>query len=603
MYYSYAEKKGPLFMGWSMREIAFDCSHRYLYYSEEAKEHQIVPCSGPPIISTDIGLVHSNTSVGSNENSNSSLQSPMHYSPNLRLPTRSPMSFPTAPRSPHDPHDILWKAKIKVDGLSCAAHTHEYKVYDPHLKEYDFYQMEIYGERRPIAHEEIPPPEPLLCPSSGLAGMPGRCTLDNEEFIRDPFFQRELFESLKTLFMNIRIDQETAAAREGRTLPREKGEIRTLQSPKKNTAAAPGNGDRVAIQLRFRTEYEFRRFLYVIKTVLGYDKLTIRPYRGFPPYDPRNGIILAHIPLYKWHTFKNLQKSPIYSFVRGDLMGRSADNRRTITLLKGGFLCVSHDTAMVLRDEGGAYCEVRLQHVEHFRYNYSCPQPYLAFISDVGHTDVIFVPSPPLFGHDSISRFNAREEVIRVHRIVHETCFCSQDIRRVIQIQEVEARSVQRFVDELIAEFEAVRVDLLDPQAHYSVADVHLPAVWEQAQENTRRLRTRSTQSETAIPLYGNHTNQVLTTEQLEALQRRLEAEPRPPNEIVGISLQEAEQLAVTDRGNYPRALSRRSLETFSILSDTTAAEDDLPPYADENACYISLGKLPDDVVPEETPQ
>lgn len=575
MYYSYAEKKGSIFSGWTVREVAFDCSRRYLYYSDSVKDTQIVPCTGPPIIETEGGMIspsqNTNPSLGNNP------VSPTAAS--WQLPLRS-MEFPT-PAPPHDPRSVVWKCKMKVDGISCMAHTHEYKVYDPHLKEIDFYQMEIYGEKKVLSKEEIPPPEPLLCPSTSLAGAPGRCVLDNEEFIRDPFFQRELYDGLKTLFTNIRIEQETAAMREGRERP--STHLRTIPSPgrEKEIGTPKDNapiGDRVTIILRFRTEYEFRRFLYVIKTVLGYDKLTVRPYRGFPPYDPRNGIILAHLPLYKWHSFKRLQKAPIYSFVRGDLYGRSADNKRTIVLLKGGFLCVTHDTAIVLRDEGGAYCEVRLQYVEHFRYNYVCSQPYLAFMSDVGHTDIFFVPQPPLFGHDSISRFNAREEVIRVHRIVYETCFCSMDIRRVIEIKEVLAPTVRRFIDDYVLEFERIRVDLLDPTAPYSVADDNLPAVWEQAQQSTRRIRQRLRHSEPAIPLYENHTNKALTQEQLETLQMRLSASPNQDSEIIGISLSEA---------NQERTFVTSADSVSEGSSSSHFDPNDVPSYFQESAEYL----------------
>lgn len=596
MYFSYAEKKGSIFRGWSMREVALDCSRRYLYYTEPVPDHLVVPCSGPPIIHSKEGLIapsSTNPSLGNTPGS-----------PGVGLSAgRGNPSFAqaTPPPPPHDPYAVVWKTKIKFDRLTCSAHTHQYKVYDPHLKEIDFYQIEIYGEKRVLSTGEIPPPEPLLCPSTGLAGMPGRCVIENEEFIRDPFFQIELYEGLRTLFNNIRLDQQAAALRDGRPFPEPEGSaaarFRTITSPHRresgtrktteppvhdSTFAALAtigrehtharsdssihgtsrhsvgstshslhtSAERVSVRLRFRTEYEFRRFFYVIRTVLGYDKLMMRPYRGFPPYDPRNSIVLAHLPLYRWHSFKNLQKAPIYSFVRGDLYGRA--NNKTVVLLKGGFLCLTLDTAIVLRDEGTAHCQARLQHVEYFRYNYVSAQPYFAFISDRGHTDLFFVPQPPLFGDDSISRFNAREEVVRVHRIVYEACFCSNDIRRVIDIREVGQSTVRQFIDDYVEEFQYIRVDLMNPNEGFAVADENLPAVWEAAQARSHHLRLRSLRSEPAIPLYENHTNQILTRKQLQAVRRHVQQSGEPSNEIIGFSIEEAGELALGEEGSDP---------------------------------------------------
>lgn len=796
MYYSYAEKKGSLFSGWSVREVALDCSRRYFYYSEAVKEPMVVPCSGPPIVlisqtnegvrrysatnkeresektegggkgsmvsdisclrksrgtnlsssglespssgsfggslahslptSSPLNGIHDGSHGASSarvandrvapplprrrppplqesenvederddvlggagggvgltqtrhcvpstfspfaqENDNRSATSPLasnggsnsdvggnnsprsreargnrhsrsrsgsihrrggggdvgsgsepYRSPNPRSRQTGRRRYSTPP-PPHPPHAVVWKGKIKVDCIACAAHNHEFKTYDPHLKENDFYQIELGGEVRPLSKGEIPPPEPLLCSSTGLSGMPGRCVLDNDEFIRDPFFQKELYDSLKVLFSNIRLEQVSAALRDQRefepppyrtiTSPRGSGgredflthasEPSAHNTPTAETARGGGGGssegtfpsssvnaaagshsvtsslippassssahtaipsalsssltgkilgkgvDRAYYTFRFRTEYEFRRFLYVLKTVLGYDKLTLRPYRGFPPYDPRNGIILAHLPLYRWHSFKCLQKTMIYAFVRGDLYGRTADNSRTVMLLKGGFLCITHDSAVVLRDEGRPYCKLRLLHVEHFRYQYNCLHPYCAFISDVGHTDIFFVPQPPLFGEDSISRFHPKEEVMRIRHIVYETCFCSLGIRRVIDLKEAPYPHVLAFIDAYIQEFERIRVDLLEPNTPGAIPNESFPGVWSAAQDHIRQLRQARLHhfSEPAIPLYENHTNHLLSTKKLEAIRHRLTESRQAENqdEITAVAVEDGD--------------------------------------------------------------
>lgn len=775
MYYSYAEKKSKIFSAWSMREVALDCTRRYLYYSEPVKESMVVPCAGPPIVvyshskegfsgnsrrqfnssrtteivgatpksgeekkGSNVNAARSRT-VDSNvnstemhsvsscilEESSTNLPSPipvsrappdaavldrvssstgggerLQNSEDFRRDARplhetvssssspapssasassvtavgnserwgspggsvggvastSPLSrsdarerwstsVATPPPPPHSPHAVVWKKKIKVDCLACAAHNHEFKTYDPHLKENDFYQIEIGGEARELITGEIPPPEPLLCPSTGLSGMPGRCVLENEEFIRDPFFQKELYDSLKILFSTIRVEQENAALREHRVY--EPPTFRTITSPRvtggtkgKNNSPQvaesslhstpvgdPTRGDggafpsassavntstnssslapstsshfapssssvsfagkilgqyveRIHFTLRFRTEYEFRRFLYAVKTVLGYDKLTLRPYYGFPPYDPRNGIILAHLPLYRWHSFKSLQKSMIYSFVRGDLYGRTADNTRTVILLKGGFLCLTHDDAIVYRDSGAAYCKMCLVHVEHFRYNYNCTHPYCAFISDVGHTDIFFVPQPPLFGEDSISRFNAKEEVMRIHHLVYEASFSSLVIRRVIDLNELPYSNILTFIEAYIKEFELIRVVVLDPQAQSSLSTESFPVVWSEAQEQIRFLShaRRQSVSETAIPLYDNHTNHLLSAKKLETIRQRLAGRTRSvqQDEVTGISVAEgddgSENFSTSDdEGEVPACF--QDMAEYTTLSSPTTSE------------------------------
>lgn len=773
MYYCYAEKKSKIFSSWSMREVALDCSRRYLYYSEPVKESMVVPCAGPPIVvyshskegfsgnsrrqinntrtmemnsatqkseegkrgsrvdasrsrtldsaanSAEFNSVSSGFLEGSSTNlllplpvprtpdtvvldgapssagegerpQNSeafrrdarTLQETALSSPSAALSSGSASSLnaggnserrgspggsvggmastspssrldqrerwgtsAAAPPPPHSPHAVVWKKKIKVDCFACAAHNHEFKTYDPHLKENDFYQIEIGGEAREVLTGEIPPPEPLLCPSTSLSGMPGRCVLENEEFIRDPFFQKELYDSLKILFSTIRVEQENAALREHRvyepppfrtiTSPRVRGGNRgrnnSFQAADPSLHSSPvadttrgGGGvfpsassvvntstnsaslirsssshispspvsvsfaekilgqyvERIHFTLRFRTEYEFRRFLYAMKTVLGYDKLTLRPYYGFPPYDPRNGIILAHLPLYRWHSFKSIQKSMIYSFVRGDLYGRTTDNTRTVILLKGGFLCLTHDDAIVYRDSGAAYCKMCLVHVEHFRYNYNCAHPYCAFISDVGHTDIFFVPQPPLFGEDSISRFNAKEEVMRIHHLVYEASFSSLVIRRVIDLMELPYSNILTFIEAYIKEFELIRVVVLDPQAQSSLTTESFPVVWAEAQEQIRFLchARQQSVSETAIPLYDNHTNHLLSSKKLETIRQRLAGRTRSvrQDEVTGISVAEGDDGSESDsRSDYEDEVPMcfQDMTEYTTRSSSTTSE------------------------------
>lgn len=519
MYYTYAEKQNSSFFGgWSVREIAFDVTRRYLYYSDEAvPDNLVVP---PNRFRPE--LPENNTLDG------------------LCNPSRAPLAYTTAPQEPHNVSALRWKKKIKVDLMIPIGKEHQFILEDPHLKERDLYQLELHGDLRPMNAGETPPAGPLLCPSTGLAGMPQRQTLRNEEFIRDPDFKKELFESLRVVFNNLRLDQESAAAAAGRDTSNIKAH--TIESPKGRSS-----GGRKKILLRLRNDYEYRRFLFVVQTVLGYDKIIARPYRGLPPYDPRNGIMFSQIPMYVWHTFKSLDRAVIYSFLRGDLLGRDSKGNEMCVLLKGGFLCISHDTVFVMRETGHITRWVSLHHVHHFYFNIAAEHPYFAILSDPGYPDIVFLPQPPGFGVDAIKDFSGCLEVLRVHRVIHDTCFASVVERRVIEIVQIPGdQRVLQFMK--VREQEGYTFQFSPSTMPDGVVSCPLPkeqlgTLWREVQAIFQE-RDQATLNSAAVPLYENNTNEVpLTREQMEMISQRLNRERAQRDQIVGVSYAQAQRI------------------------------------------------------------
>lgn len=494
-----------------MREIAFDVTRRHVYYSEEVPANFILPPN-----SFDAAAAH----LGSPSLANGP----------------STVDELDVPLPPHDVTAIKWKKKIKLDSFVVVGKVRHFPMDESQTKEEDLYQIELHGSSRPLENNECPPANPLLCPSTGLAGMPGRMTFHNEECIHDPRFKRELYDSLRGVFANLRLSKEAEAAAAGTKV----GSTLTIDSPKSRFSSSKN------ILIRCRSDYEFSRLIFVIQTVLGYDKIIPKPYRGLPPYDPRNGIIFSQIPMYVWHTFKSLDKAVIYSFLRGDLISDTPSR----PLVTGCFLCLSHDTAFVMRESGHIARWVTLNHVSRFTYCADCAHPYLSFLSDDGYPDIVFVPRAPSFGTVSKKEFNAKLKVLEVRRVVHDTCFASVMERRVIEIKLSPIQDVHAFVADEIKKGRQFNFSGNQPDGIVScpLPKEQLGNVWREVQ-NIFSERDPTTEHNAAVPLYTNNTNEVpLSKDQLSLLETRLNRERgKKEDQIVGVSYAHAQNMSSSD--------------------------------------------------------
>lgn len=547
MFYTYAEKQGNAFFdGWQMRQVTFDTMRRYLYYSTATLTHdQIVVPMDNDFTDTAYDGLDTPNSLGVRQSS----PAVTHSTPVSATRANGGLSpltdFEAAPTQPNQPGDVTWRKKMKVDYIEIVSKNHRFDLADPHLREMDMFQVEVYGETRVLQTHEAPAPGPMLTPSSGWGGLPGRFVPENNEYVADPYFLRELYKALRDQFANLKLERERLEATTGVKRDPRLVKVQTLNSPRgKNESLVKGN--RVKVIFRLRSEYEFRRFWFVVQSVLGYDKLGVRPYRGLPPYDPRNGISFAHIPMRVWHTFKVLEKAVIYTFVRGDLVGRTSEGDLTI-FVRGAYLCITHEMIMVFRDTGTIARWVRMQDVRCFECNSTCPKPYVAFLTDRGIPDIVFIPQPPVFGPDAIRRFNPKLEVLRVRLVVRESCLASVETRRVIQIAEASERAVRPFI--LRVEAENERPMNFDPASDNGgpiscpLPQEQLASVWRDVQEIFAN-RDPVAISQAAIPIYSNNANDTaLTAGQLQVLERRLERERESSYDIVGMPIAEARQI------------------------------------------------------------
>ncbi|ORC84527.1 uncharacterized protein TM35_000441830 [Trypanosoma theileri] len=530
MYFFNAEKQGSYFEGWTMRRFAFDTKRRHMYYTECEKGGNREMENGP-----------------------------------------------------------LWKKKFKVTRFIPIATVHEFHLDDPHLKEADFFTMEIHGRTRRLGAEE-PPKEPLLSPSTGPSPFPSQQQQSHQSQqqnqngersetlgdlsgveTRDPFELCELYEVLRDEFTAMRRENMLRAVNSSSSVASQRStgsspavggsasvgvvgiggahtttslsntwngeyEVSTLTSPR----SASAKERHITAILRCQSEYDFRRLWFVLQTVLGYDRLDVRPYRGLPPYDPRNGIPFAHVPMHLWHTFHVLEKSVFYTFLRGDLVGRGSDGNLQVSL-PGAYLCITHDMLLVMRSNGSIPRWVRLQDVHTFEFNTVARRPFFAFLTDDPAPDVLFIPSPPLFGPTAIANFSAQQSVHHVKCVLQETCFLSEFIRRAIRFTNVNwAASVRGYYNtkEKTRHFKFTPLDGFDNSLSCLIPKVQLAKVW---REVILHQRSRSNDDIAAIPLEGEaaaEVNPVLSTQQLHTVRQQMgRQQARSQDEIVGVPL------------------------------------------------------------------
>ncbi|AIO00826.1 hypothetical protein LPMP_312380 [Leishmania panamensis] len=603
MFYTYAEKHGSGFFGsWQTRQVAFDTLRRYLYYSEPVTN--VIPLAhSHTLMATDI----TTTTTSHDGSSGNDVAQLARTSPAASSSTSVGYAVDEVAVPPAS---VTWRCKVKVSRVLPLATMPEFRP-DRCADERDLYQLEIQGETRPMVRGEIPPAGPLLCPAAGLSQLErSRCCTSNDAYIRDPFFLKELFDSLRDQFEHLanRRTQAAAAAAavsgdglNGLTSYAVVGAgVQTLVSPRgpKGELLHDGVVTPVRLIFRCRDEREFRRLWYVLQSVLGYDKLIVRPYRGLPPYDPRNGVAFAHIHMSVWHTFQSLDKAVFYTFMRGNVYtleeassgsmlnntaafrassesGSFASLPQLKRILKGAYLCVTHDSVLCMRGTGSIPRWLRLAEVQEFHWSLvarhattNAPAPFCVFVSDPPIPDLFFEPLPPTHGTDSIAAYTPLVDVRRLTCVIHDSCFASLSTRRVIRMREAQDPSMASYVARTVQEGQR-RPTVQRGAGYNSTLSCPLPkeqlaAVWQQVQSEL--LERGNMLSRAAIPIYASNARDVELSEgQLSAVERELDEKREQRDDIVGMPLEHARRLerrgteaaGVRRRANRPRPRHR----------------------------------------------
>lgn len=596
------KQNSGLIDGWTPRYIAFDTTRRHLYYSDNLmrKEHRplsrttsqsnlnssvtsrvtfggssrAVSPAAAAVTPQDSGQLTSVSAVPSSqmgaiaEEDSSPLhrQSTAAFSSSEYAPASRPMSAyqvtrpvsplpavnfldlsqelvisdaPNSPRVGSPMQNIKWKAKFKVDSIY--VHARNKSI----AKKEQLYQIDISGSVRELAMGEAPSGY-LLAPSTCLNHLPNLNPEHRQEFLKDPFGLEELFNSLRDQCIVRRRERELAIAKRKMENPQyklsaeEKGPpYGTLRSPVKKNEFLAFHTDK-AFSIRFTNEYEYTRFLYVLLLVMGYDQLSARPFKGYPPLDPRNGIALSPIPATAAYALSRLDGMIPYLYVYGNLIGRSKEGELQISL-KNCYLCMTCDMIFPVRATGTIPTWLFQSSVREFRYNTESSSPYVAFLSDQGAPDIVFAPCPhPLSVFLPGYRMSPKVEVERIRFTLHSCCFASMEARRVIQFHPSPYPSVRTFVAGVEAEFGAPLdfrfVTTRKNHTPFCAAPVNLKEVWRAAGTSAGNM-DHYTMENAAVPIYDTFTNSTeLSLEQVHMV-RSLVEQQNLDDELVGLAL------------------------------------------------------------------
>lgn len=150
-----------------------------------------------------------------------------------------------------------------------------------------------------------------------------------------------------------------------------------------------------------------------MRDVLADDGLCPPVNAGLPLCDPRNGLPLAHIPLYLGKPFKGLEQTVFYAFACGDLVGRNPATGQIGNAIAGGYLCITDRTVLLMRPDGTVPRWCGIAGIERVEYNTAKAKlPFLAILAaSPAAADIVFVPAPPQLTSEERRAYNAGETV------------------------------------------------------------------------------------------------------------------------------------------------------------------------------------------------
>lgn len=482
----------------------------------------------------------------------------------------------TPPTSPSSPciqsaiQGVKWKGKIKISCLFIS--SRQRTIVSPS----QLYLLDISGVVREMALGEAPC-DYLLCPSAALDHKPDLSPSRRHLLLKDPYRQLELYDSLRDQCLDRKRQRELAIARrkreEGSNYKPSEDEkappYGTIRSPVKKSDFL-GFGAEKSLTFRFSCEYHYVRFLFVLTSVMGYDGKWPRPYRGFPPLDPRNQVSFAPLPTPHAYNLGKVEARYPYVYCFGNFLGRDLDGKLQISI-KNCFMCITNDMVMPVRLAGTIPTWLRQCHIQECYYNTTATRPYIALISDAGEPDFIFSPSLPEMGTFLPDfQLSPNSQVQRLQYILYQCCFASVQARRVIVFKEAKENTIRSFIERVEAErgqplelryrLPSSAGQTICPEDH-----VNLREVWYSVGATNAEMDHNVVEN-SAVPLYDtNPNNAPISIEQLQ-LMRSLVEQERLEDELVGLALESVTSLSPavaggTSMGIVPGSFSRATVE------------------------------------------
>lgn len=158
--------------------------------------------------------------------------------------------------------------------------------------------------------------------------------------------------------------------------------------------------DEKTVQLSFRAaNYDVFRIVSLrVRQSLVRHGLCGPLHAGLPPYDPRNGIALATVPLHLRHAFRRLNDVVFYSLQIGHVA--YVRQQREVRGMEG-YLCITHDSILLLQLDGKCPRWLDLEDIVGVQYVLRSNHSFISIRAAEPYPDFVFIPIIPSYPPNS----------------------------------------------------------------------------------------------------------------------------------------------------------------------------------------------------------
>jgi hypothetical protein len=158
--------------------------------------------------------------------------------------------------------------------------------------------------------------------------------------------------------------------------------------------------DEKTVQLQFRAaNYDVFRIVSLrVRQALVRHGLCGPLHAGLPPYDPRNGIALATVPLHLRHAFRRLNDVVFYSLQIGHVV--YVRQQREVRGMEG-YLCITHDSILLLQLDGKCPRWLDLEDIVGVQFVLRGNHSFISIRAAEPYPDFVFIPIIPSYPPNS----------------------------------------------------------------------------------------------------------------------------------------------------------------------------------------------------------
>lgn len=171
---------------------------------------------------------------------------------------------------------------------------------------------------------------------------------------------------------------------------------------RRGKGGGPGGAakDEKTVQLQFRAaNYDVFRIVSLrVRQALVRHGLCGPLHAGLPPYDPRNGIALATVPLHLRHAFRRLNDVVFYSLQVGHVV--YVRQQREVRGMEG-YLCITHDSILLLQLDGKCPRWLDLEDIVGVQYVLRGNHSFISIRAAEPYPDFVFIPIIPSYPPNS----------------------------------------------------------------------------------------------------------------------------------------------------------------------------------------------------------